>query len=108
MVEVGKGGRRLEVHFVEATDMIEIGKGGRRLELFGVQVPGINKHLKNIFDAGELAQDSVVSILETTAADGKNYQTRCYNLDACPASRRRSACRFRVKPRERRRHKRPS
>ena len=65
--------------------MIEIGKGGQRVELFGVQVPGINKHLKNIFDAGELAQDSVVSILETTAADGKNDQTRCYNLEACPA-----------------------
>lgn len=51
-------------------------------ELFGVQVPGINKHLKNIFESGELAEDAVISILETTAADGKNYQTRYYNLDA--------------------------
>ncbi len=51
-------------------------------ELFGVRVPGINKHLKNIFDSGELVEDSVISILETTAADGKNYQTRYYNLDA--------------------------
>ena len=51
-------------------------------ELFGVQVPAIAKHLKNIFESGELAEDSVVSILETTAADGKNYQTRFYNLDA--------------------------
>ena len=51
-------------------------------ELFGVQVPGINKHLKNIFDSAELVEDSVISILETTAADGKNYQTRYYNLDA--------------------------
>ncbi len=51
-------------------------------ELFGVQVPGINKHLKNIFDSGELMEDSVISILETTATDGKNYQTRYYNLDA--------------------------
>jgi len=41
-------------------------------ELFGVKVPAINKHLKNIFEAGELMEDSVVSILETTAADGKN------------------------------------
>jgi len=39
--------------------------------LFGVKVPAINKHLKNIFDSGELDEDSVVSILETTAADGK-------------------------------------
>ena len=51
-------------------------------ELFGVKVPAINKHLKNIFESGELAKNSVVSILETTAADGKNYQTRYYNLDA--------------------------
>ncbi|MDP2794719.1 MAG: virulence RhuM family protein [Sulfurisoma sp.] len=51
-------------------------------ELFAVKVPAINKHLKNIFGSGELVEASVVSILETTAADGKNYQTRYYNLDA--------------------------
>lgn len=51
-------------------------------ELFGVKVPAINKHLKNIFESGELVEESVISILETTAADGKNYQTRYYNLDA--------------------------
>jgi len=51
-------------------------------ELFGVKVPAINKHLKNIFESGELTEASVISILETTAADGKNYQTRYYNLDA--------------------------
>ncbi len=51
-------------------------------ELFGVKVPAVTKHLKNIFESGELQQGSVVSILETTAADGKSYQTRFYNLDA--------------------------
>ena len=51
-------------------------------ELFGVKVPAINKHLKNIFETGELVEDSVISILETTAADGKTYKTRLYNLDA--------------------------
>ncbi len=51
-------------------------------ELFGVKVPAINKHLKNIFESGELVEDAVISILETTAADGKNYQTHYYNLDA--------------------------
>jgi hypothetical protein len=51
-------------------------------DLFGVKVPAINKHLKNIFDEGELVEASVISILETTAADLKNYQTRYYNLDA--------------------------
>jgi hypothetical protein len=38
-------------------------------ELFGVQVPAIAKHLKNIFDSGELEQAAVVSKMETTAAD---------------------------------------
>ncbi|MHB8473505.1 MAG: virulence RhuM family protein [Gammaproteobacteria bacterium] len=51
-------------------------------ELFAVKVPAINKHLKNIFESGELVEASVISILETTATDGKNYQTRYYNLDA--------------------------
>lgn len=54
----------------------------RMAELFNVGVPAISKHLKNIFDAGELEEKSVISILETTADDGKNYQTKYYNLDA--------------------------
>ena len=54
----------------------------RMAELFGVGVPAISKHLKNIFDSNELAPDAVISILETTAEDGKNYQTQYYNLDA--------------------------
>ena len=51
-------------------------------ELFEVQKAAISKHLKNIFTSGELMEGSVVSVLETTAADGKNYPTRYYNLDA--------------------------
>ena len=50
--------------------------------LFTVKVPAINKHLKNIFSSGELVDESVISILETTAADGKKYKTKYYNLDA--------------------------
>jgi hypothetical protein len=50
-------------------------------ELFGVQRPAITKHLKNIFESGELQEDSVSSILEHTAEDGKNYNTTFYNLD---------------------------
>src|SRR5207249_4887492 len=42
----------------------------------------ISKHLKNIFESNELEEDSVISILETTAEDGKNYQVKYYNLDA--------------------------
>lgn len=50
-------------------------------ELFGVRVPAVSKHLKNIFETEELDQDSVISILETTAADGKNYDTTFYRLE---------------------------
>ncbi len=50
--------------------------------LFGVQRPAITKHLKNIFESGELDENSVSSILEHAAADGKKYQTKFYNLDA--------------------------
>ena len=51
-------------------------------QLFGVGIPAISKHLKNIFAEGELVADSVISKMETTAADGKNYTTTYYSLDA--------------------------
>ena len=51
-------------------------------ELFGVNVPAISKHLKNIFETGELEAISVVSKMETTASDGKNYETTFYRLEA--------------------------
>lgn len=51
-------------------------------QLFGVGVPAISKHLKNIFEEGELVADSVISKMETTAADSKNYTTTYYSLDA--------------------------
>lgn len=50
--------------------------------LFDVGVPAVSKHLKNIFEEGELMENSVISKMETTAADGKKYQTQFYNLDA--------------------------
>jgi hypothetical protein len=49
--------------------------------LFGTQRPAITKHLSNIFKSKELERNSVCSILEHTAADGKNYKTTFYNLD---------------------------
>ena len=51
-------------------------------QLFDVGVPAISKHLKNIFETGELIEDSVISKMEITASDGKNYTTTFYNLDA--------------------------
>ena len=51
-------------------------------ELFDVGIPAISKHLKNIFESGELSENSVISKMETTASDGKLYKTAFYNLDA--------------------------
>ena len=51
-------------------------------KLFDVNVPAISKHLKNIFESGELDMSAVISKMETTAEDGKIYQTNFYNLDA--------------------------
>ena len=51
-------------------------------ELFGTGRQAITKHLKNIFNSNELEENSVCSILELTAADGKTYKTKIYNLDA--------------------------
>ena len=50
-------------------------------ELFNVQNAAISKHLKNLFEDGEVDKNSVVSILETTAADGKKSKVAFYSLD---------------------------
>lgn len=54
----------------------------RIAELFGTTKQNVSLHLKNIFESGELEEDSVVKDFLTTANDGKNYQTKHYNLDA--------------------------
>ena len=46
--------------------------------LFDVQRPAITKHLKNIFGSGELIEESVSSILEHTAEDGKKLVASAY------------------------------
>jgi len=51
-------------------------------DIFWVKKAAISKHLKNIFESEEIEKKSVVSKMETTAADGKNYKTNFYNLDA--------------------------
>jgi hypothetical protein len=60
----------------------------RMAELFGVGVPAISKHLKNIFESGELQEQLVVSILENTTEHGavagltQTSKVKYYNLDA--------------------------
>jgi len=49
--------------------------------LFGIERPGITQHIKNIFVEGELNENSVSKKFLRTAADGKNYDTKHYNLD---------------------------
>lgn len=51
-------------------------------ELFGVTVPTINEHLKNIFQTNELSDEAVVRKFRIPAADGKTYLTAFYHLDA--------------------------
>ncbi|MEQ2455758.1 virulence RhuM family protein [Flavonifractor hominis] len=51
-------------------------------ELFGCTADNISLHLKNIFSEEELDKKAVTEKISVTAADGKNYMTQCYNLDA--------------------------
>ncbi len=51
-------------------------------EIFKIDKFGISRHLKNVFDSGELDKNSVVAIFATTANDGKKYETEFYKLDA--------------------------
>ncbi len=54
----------------------------RIAELFGVERSVATKHLKNIFNSGELEESSVCAKYAHTADDGKKYNTNYYNLDA--------------------------
>ena len=50
--------------------------------LYGIDRSGVAKHLKNLFEDGELSKDSVCAKFARTASDGKTYQTQFYSLDA--------------------------
>ena len=49
-------------------------------ELYGVSVATINEHIKNIFNYNELDENSVIRNFRITAKDGKEYNTKHYNL----------------------------
>ena len=51
-------------------------------QLFDVSSDNVVLHLKNLFADGELEQEAVTEESSVTAADGKNYLTQLYNLDA--------------------------
>jgi hypothetical protein len=73
------GATKLEVRFEGETLWLSI---NHMAELFGIDKSGISRHLKNIFETGELVRNAVVAKFATTAADGKNYQGEHFNLDA--------------------------
>ena len=50
-------------------------------ELFQRNKSTISRHIRNVFESGELNPDSVVAFFATTASDGKNYNVAYYNLD---------------------------
>ena len=77
--ETEKGETKLEVRLENETVWLT-----QKLmaELFQTTKQNISLHLQNIFAEGELSEDSVVKDFLTTAADGKNYKTAFYNLDA--------------------------
>ncbi len=72
------GGTRLRVRLQDETVWLT-----QKLmaELFDKDVRTINEHIRNIFEEGELAEESVIRKFRITAADGKSYATQHYNLD---------------------------
>jgi hypothetical protein len=72
------GKSRLQVRFSGETAWLA---QNQMAELFQTTKQNVSLHIKNIFAEKELSEDSVVKEFLTTAGDGKNYQTRFYNLD---------------------------
>ena len=72
------GKSRLQVRFSGETAWLS---QNHMAELFQTTKQNVSLHIKNIFAEKELSEDSVVKEFLTTAGDGKNYQTRFYNLD---------------------------
>ena len=70
---------RLEVRFAGETVWLTL---NQMADLFQRDKSVISRHIRNIFEEGELARESVVAKFATTAADGKTYQVEYFNLDA--------------------------
>ena len=72
------GATNIEVHF--QGDNLWLSQA-QIAELFGTSRPNITMHIQNIFKEGELQENSVCKDFLHTADDGKNYNTKFYNLD---------------------------
>lgn len=72
------GQTKIHVHMENETVWLSL---DQMAELFQRDKSTISRHIKNIFDEGELTRDSVVANFATTATDGKTYHVDYYNLD---------------------------
>lgn len=78
LYQADDGKTRLEVRMDKETVWLS---QNQMAELFQTTKQNVSLHIKNVFSEGELSEDSVVKDYLTTASDGKNYQTRYFNLD---------------------------
>jgi hypothetical protein len=77
--EAPDGGVRVDVRLDQETVWLSL---GQMAELFGRDKSVISRHLRSIFESGELEREAVVAKNATTAADGKVYQVEFFDLDA--------------------------
>lgn len=78
LYQTDDGSTRLEVQLQDETVWLS---QAQMAELFQTSVPNVSMHIRNVFSEGELQAASVVKESLTTAADGKDYLTKYYNLD---------------------------
>ena len=72
------GDTKIDVRFVDETVWLT---QAQLCELYQTSKSNVSEHIKNIFEDGELEENSVVRKFRTTASDGKNYSVSYYNLD---------------------------
>lgn len=72
------GRTRIQCRFEDETVWLSL---TQMAELFQRDKSVISRHIKNVFEEGELVRSSVVAEYATTAADGKTYQVEYFNLD---------------------------
>lgn len=78
MFRTDDGSTRIQVRLIDDTVWLT---QAQMVELFQSSKANVSEHIRHVFEEGELDEDSVVRKFRTTAADGKNYQVKHYNLD---------------------------
>lgn len=78
LYQTADGEAKIEVRLENETVWLSLDK---MAELFQRNKSTISRHIKNVFEEGELNKNSVVAFFATTASDGKSYTVEYYNLD---------------------------